>query len=107
MSNKTADGGQQDAGRLPPEYTVDVVDVATEKMLSILRQTEGGNNELSMESGVPQMLLHLIDDFIVKTTEAAALYASHRGAAHIEREDILLALEVDQSMQLPGVRRGE
>ena len=60
------------------------------------------NTDMGMDDNVHFALLRMIDDFVVHATEAAGMLAHHRGAKHIEMPDLLLALEHEFGMSVPG-----
>ena len=90
-------------------YTPEVLEESRLQLRRVLKEVDPGGT-VKLEPDVELVLLHLIDDFVVRLTQSAALAASHRasgggdvvGSATLEVDDVNLALEMDHGIQLPG-----
>ncbi|XP_049886074.1 transcription initiation factor TFIID subunit 12-like [Pectinophora gossypiella] len=57
---------------------------------------------VQLDEEVEEMLLHLADDFIDSTLNAACSLAKHRHASTVELKDVQLTLERQWNMWIPG-----
>ena len=58
--------------------------------------------ELEFDEDVQEVLLEITDDFVDTVLEQASILAKHRGSEEIEVKDVLLPLERQWDMHIPG-----
>ena len=102
---------------LPPAvYTPAVLEESRLQLRRVLKEVDPAGT-VRLEPDVELVLLHLIDDFVVRETQSAALASAHRAAgdgngnvynanpgnaAVLDVDDVNMALEMDHGIQLPG-----
>ena len=93
---------------LPPAvYTPAVIEESRLQLRRVLKEVDPAGT-VRLEPEVELVLLHLIDDFVMRLTQTAALAAVHRrasgaeGASLLEVDDIHMALEMDHGIHVPG-----
>ena len=92
-------------------YTPAVLEESRLQLRRVLKEVDPAGT-VRLEPEVELVLLHLIDDFVMRLTQSAALAAAHRVAgsdssgdsedAALGVDDVKLALEIDHGIQVPG-----
>ena len=94
-------------------YTPAVIEESRLQLRRVLKEVDPAGT-VRLEPDVELVLLHLIDDFVMRLTQTAALAAAHRVAgsggnsgggddnATLGVDDVNLALEMDHGIQVPG-----
>ena len=86
---------------LPAEvYDAHVVKESRLQLARVLKEV--GGPQVKLEPEVELVLLHLVDDFVMRLTQSASLCAAHRGSTALDVNDINLALEMEHGIQIPG-----
>lgn len=81
-------------------YSHDVVEESRLQLARVLKEV--GGPHVKLEPEVELVLLHLVDDFVMRLTQSASLCAAHRGSTALDVDDVNLALEMDHGIQIPG-----